>query len=1010
MLIRSVLLSAALSALVEARGASVDFARDIQPIFVKRCYECHGPDKQKSGLRLDVKTEAMKGGESGKKVISPGKSSESELLRRVTTDDADDQMPPKGARLEAGQIAALRAWMDEGAIWPDKDRRDHWSFKAPARPGLPAVKNARWARNDVDRFILAGLEKEGLGPTREADRRTLIRRLSLDITGLPPSPAEVDAFLKDKNPRAYENLVDRLLESPHYGENFARWWLDLARYADSNGYQVDSTRSIWPYRDWVINAFNSNMGFDEFTIEQLAGDLLPNATLEQKIATGFNRNSKTNDEGGGDGEEYRTKAVKDRVATTSTTWLGLTMMCAECHSHKYDPTTQEDYYRFYAFFNNSTDAGNYSLEPTVAVPAPDVQAKVSYLHAQIAKTQSELRAAEGRMDADIAAWEKRIAGKTNVWRTLELKNGVSVGGATLTNLDDGSVLATGLNAMYDTVTFDSSTDLKNVTAVLLETLPDPSLPHNGPGRWGKTGNFILDEMGVYAGGTNLAFKRATADWEQEYYHAEHAVDRNSKSGWAIAPKFGIRHFLIAEFQKPLADAEKLAFRFDQYHGNNHVIGRTRLSVTTETDPEALWPLDADVVEILGIPANERTTEQVTKLRTAFRLISPTIRKLDRELFRLNEKETELASVKYTTLVMQERPDRRETYVHNRGNFLDKGKVVTPGTPSFMKQLSTNEPANRLALAKWIIDPENPLTARVTVNRIWERFFGIGLVKTSDDFGLQGEAPSHPELLDYLATEFTRGGWDLKAIERLILTSATYRQGAELSEEALKKDVYNRLVSHGPRFRLDPEVIRDQALAVSGLLNPVVGGPSAYPVQPAFLWKEIGFLRPEVGMDEWPLSEGPEMYRRGIYTFWRRVCTYPLFATFDAPSREVCTARRPRSNTPLQALAALNEQTLMEAARVFAQRILAEGGATDAKRIDFAFELCTARPPTRFEKSRLLNFLNQQSASYGSDSVGAEKMIALRPQQSPSQLNPSQLAAWTMVANVLLNLDETLNKE
>jgi mono/diheme cytochrome c family protein len=992
-------------------SAEVDFKRDIEPIFVKRCSECHGPDKVKGGLRLDSKAEALKGGKSGKAAIAPGHSSESEIIRRVTTEDVDDRMPPKGERLEAAQVAALRAWMDAGANWPEKDVKAHWSFVAPVRPNAPAVKDANWARNEIDRFILARLEKEGLSPTKEADRRTLARRLTLDLTGLPPRPEEVAAFVQDSSADAYEKLVDRLLASKHYGEHIARWWLDLARYADSNGYQVDLARSIWPYRDWVINAFNKNMRFDQFTIEQLAGDLLPDATLEQKIATGFNRNTKINDEGGGDAEEYRTKAVKDRVATTATTWLGLTMMCAECHTHKYDPITHEDYYRFYGFFNNTTDAGNYSVEPTLAVAAPDIHSKVDFVRGQVGKLEGELKLAEGRLAEEQAAWEKRMAKKTNVWRVLNLVNGNSVGGATLTNLADGSVLATGLNAMYDTVTFDAETDLKGITAVLLETLPDPSLPHNGPGRWGKTGNFILDEMAMFAGATNLAFGRARADWEQQYYRAEHAVDRNPKTGWAIGPQFGKRHFLIAELKEPLANKDgKVSFRFEQYHGNNHVIGRTRLSVTTEKDPEALWPIEPEMAGILAVRAKERTAEQKEKLAAYYRTVSPTVRKIERELIRLRERDKELASTNYKTLVMQERKELRETYIHQRGNFLDKGKVVTAGLPTFLNKGAKEEPMNRLSLAKWLVNPENPLPARVTVNRLWERFFGIGLVKTSDDFGFQGEPPSHPELLDWLATEFIRTGWDLKAMQKEIVMSATYRQSAAATEEILQKDLYNRLLARGPRFRLDPEVIRDQALAVSGLLNEEIGGPSVYPVQPPNLWKEIGFLRPEIGMDEWPLSEGPDLYRRGVYTFWRRVCTYPLFATFDAPSREVCAAKRPRTNTPLQALAGLNEPTLMEAARVLAQRVLEHGGDTSEKQIEYGFELCTGRPPTKFERARLVKFLEQQNASFKKDKAAAEKLIAIGSAERPRELNPVQLAAWTMTANVLLNLDETLTKE
>jgi len=1127
-----VILTAGTALRTEAASPSkVDFARDIQPIFIKRCYECHGPDQQKNKLRLDLKADAFRGGKSGQPAIVPGKSSESEILKRVTTDDPDEVMPDKGERLTPEQIAALRAWMDQGAEWPEQ--KPHWAFVKPSRPPVPAVKNAKWPDNEIDRFILARLEKEALSPSPEADRATLIRRLCLDLTGLPPTLAEVDAFLKDRSKDAYEKLVDRLLDSPHYGEHLARTWLDLARYADSNGYQVDLARSIWPYREWVINAFNRNVPFDQFTIEQLAGDLLPNATLEQKIATGFSRNTKINDEGGGDEEEYRTKAVKDRVATTAATWLGLTMMCAECHTHKYDPITQDDYYRFYAFFNSTADRGNYSGDPAVAVPAPPVQHKVAYLRERLAQLKEELSATEKNLPAEQGAWERRLAGKGSVWTTLALTNAVSTGGSSFTNLPDQSILATGVSPIYDTMTVEAETDLTGIAAVLLEVLPDPSLPKNGPGRWGQTGNFILDEFAVSAsplgpaspltpalsplkgegaalhtpestatflrertahatvdppqreqmphaelrqptsvrllrapspvngeragvrgetgtsasispsGAIDLSFASARADWEQLYYRAEHAVDRNPKTGWAIGPKFGERHFLIAELKEPagFAGGTKLGFRFEHYHGNSHTIGRMRLSVTSEQHPDTLWPLPPEIASILTVPASQRTPDQKQQLAAHYRTVSPTVRRLEREIFRLNQREADLANTRYTTLVMQELAQPRETHIHVRGNFLEKGKVVSPGVPAFLPQLPANPPPNRLALARWLVDPENPLTARVTVNRLWERFFGTGLVKTSEDLGKQGEPPSHPDLLDWLACEFVtpstpvkplnrstvesaEGGhdstiqpfndstphpWDIKHIVKLIVTSTTYRQSAAANDELLAKDLYNRLLARGPRFRLDAETIRDNALAISGLLNDEIGGPSAYPLQVPNLWKEIGFLRPEIGMDEWPVSTGPDLYRRALYTFWRRVCTYPTFATFDAPSRDVCVSRRPRTNTPLQALAGLNETTLLEAARVFAQRIMREGGPEPARQIDFAFRLCTARPPTKAERQRLVAFYEQQVQGFARAPQEAEALIAVGAAERPADLDVRKLAAWMIVANVLLNLDETITK-
>lgn len=1028
--------------IIAGEQTKVDFARDIQPIFTKRCFECHGPDTQKSKLRLDRKADALRGGKSGKPLFVPGKSSESELIARVTSQDPDEVMPAKGERLTADQIAALRAWIDHGGMWPDEKK--HWAFIKPTRPELPVVKNKAWPRNEIDRFILARLEREKLSPSPEAERATLIRRLTLDLTGLPPTLEEVDAFLEDRSAQAYERVVDRLLASPHYGEQLGRWWLDLARYADSNGYQVDLARSMWPYRDWVINAFNRTMPFDQFTIEQVAGDLLPNATLEQKIATGFNRNTKTNDEGGGDDEEYRTKAVKDRVATTAATWLGLTMMCAECHSHKYDPISQEDYYRFYAFFNSTVDRGN-STEPSVAVPPPPTHPKFDYLHAQLARRKQELADAESPLAVEQEAWERRVAGKTNVWIVLDLTNAISTGGAIFTNLPDQSVLASGVNPIYDTYLIEAETEMPKITAVLLEVLPDPSLPKNGPGRWSQTGNFILDELGLTVSpssgalATNVFFSKATADWEQQYYRAEHAVDRNPKTGWAIGPRFGEPHFLIAELAKPLElnAGAKLAFRFDSYHGSSHTIGRLRLSVTAERDPVALWPTPPAVAEMLAVPAAQRTPEQRQVLAAHYRTVSPAIRKIEREIFRLNEREAELANTKYTSLVMKEKEgaEPRTTYVHVRGNFLDKGKEVTPGVPAILPPLSTNQPANRLALARWLVSPENPLTARVTVNRLWERVFGTGIVKTSEDFGKQGELPSHPELLDWLACEFHDGSegarasrimhhaspstldprpfalpWDIKHILKLIVMSATYRQSAAVDAERLQKDSENRLLARGPRFRMDPELIRDQALAVSGLLNPEIGGPSAYPPQVPNLWKELGFLRPEIGMDEWPTSDGPDLYRRGLYTFWRRVCTYPTFATFDAPSREVCISRRPRSNTPLQALAALNDPASLEAARVLAQRILQHGRSVPEEKVDYAFRLCLARLPTKPERQRLVNLYQQQLAGFNRDAVSAEQLVNVGSAELTPNLDTRQLAAWTMVGNVLLNLDETLTKE
>ncbi|MGE3309486.1 MAG: PSD1 and planctomycete cytochrome C domain-containing protein [Limisphaerales bacterium] len=1003
--------------------AAVDFSKEIEPILVKRCSECHGADQQKANLRLDSRPSALAPAKSGKPAVVPGRPDQSELLVRVLSTDADEVMPPKGAPLTTEETDALKRWIEEGAEWPASDPSAHWAFRAPVRPLLPSPETGgTWGFNEIDPFILARLEAEGLSPRPEADRATLIRRLSLDLTGLPPAWRDVEAFLADTSDRAYERLVDRLLASPHYGEHMARGWLDLARYADSNGYQVDLARSIWPYRDWVIRAFNDNMRFDQFTIEQLAGDLLPDPTTDQRIATGFNRNTKINDEGGGDAEEYRTKAVKDRVATLGTAWLGLTLNCAECHTHKYDPVTHEEYYRLYAFFNNTTDGGNYSAAPSVPVPKPDLSDTFDHLKRRLAKARADRAALDAGLAVRQEAWEARARTRGDVWRTLNLTNALSTGGSSYTNLSDGSVLATGVNPIYDTITVEATTDLTGIRAVLLEVLPDPSLPKNGPGRWRQTGNFILDEFALTlepaSGGAGakpvaVVFADATADWEQQYYRAEHAVDRNPKTGWAIGPRFGERHFLVARLPEPAGfeGGSRLTFRFEHYHGNSHCVGRFRISVATEADQEALWPLPAEIRAIVGKREGDRTSEEAGRLANHYRSSLPEVRALEREIIRLEDRERELSAKSYSTLVIAERgePEPRPSYVHVRGNFLEKGRAVTPGVPEAFPGLPPGAPANRLGLAKWLVDPANPLTARVTVNRLWEQFFGTGLVKTSEDFGRQGEPPSHPELLDWLATEFLAVGWDVKAMQKRIVMSAAYRQGAAADDIRLEKDPYNRLLSRGPRFRMDAEMIRDHALAVSGLLNPKVGGPSVYPVQIPNLWKEIGFLRPEIGMDEWPVSEGPDLYRRAVYTFWRRVCTYPTFATFDAPSRDVCVARRPRTNTPLQALAGLNDPTFLEAARVFAQRVIVEGGATDGERLRFAFRTCLGRLPTVGEEDRLRAFLDQQIQGYRNDLPSAETLVGIGSAKGPGEADPRSVAAWMMVANVLFNLDETLTK-
>jgi hypothetical protein len=709
------------------QAAPIRFNKDIRPILSAKCFQCHGPDAKRGGLDLQDRDVAIKALKSGATAIAPGQVAMSELVQRVTTLVADDRMPPQGEPLRTDEVAKLKAWIDQGAAY-----EEHWSYIKPKKADLPAVKDATWPRNPIDSFVLARLELEGLHPNPEADKAVLIRRVSLDLTGLPPTLAEVDQFLADTSSNSYEKLVDRLLASPAYGEHQARYWLDLARYADTNGYERDALRSIWPWRDWVTGAFNSDMPFDQFTIEQTAGDLLPDATLPQRIATGFHRNSLVNTEGGTQDDEFRVAAVVDRVNTTMTVWMGTTMACAQCHNHKYDPFSQKEYYQLYAFFNSTKDKGG-SNAPEVAVPG------------------------------------------------------------------------TGL----------------------------PKAP--------------------------------------------------------------------------------------------------------------------------------------------------------------------------TTLVLQDLAKPRTTHVQIRGNYLNLGDEVQPDSPRKWHAFPEGEPRNRLGLARWLVHPDTPLAGRVLVNRLWARYFGTGFVETSEDFGARGDPPSHPELLDWLAVELVDQRWSLKAMHKLIVTSATYRQSAKVSPEVVRRDPYNRLLAHGPRLRLDAEVIRDSALAVSGLLNPKVGGPPVFPYQPEGIWAN------PYSNDKWVISTGGDQYRRGLYTFWRRTAPYPSFMTFDAPVRDVACERRARSNTPLQALTTLNDRAFVEPAAALARRMVKEAAGDELATAVHGFRLCLARYPTASEVDLLVKLYRDNLARYQKDGEAARTMAATGLKGLPSDVNAAEAAAWTVVANVLLNLDETLTK-
>jgi hypothetical protein len=803
-------------------GGLVDFTRDVRPILASKCLACHGPDEKtrKVGLRLDTPEGASKLLRGGGHAIVPGQPEKSELLTRIQSSEETEVMPPPrvGKRLSAGEIDTLRRWISQGAKYAR-----HWAYTKPVSPPLPAVRNAAWPRNPIDRFLLARMEKEGLSPTPPADRYALIRRVSLDLLGLPPTPEEVGAFVNDRSPDAYEKVVDRLLASPRYGERWATGWLDLARYADSQGYANDPSRTIWPYRDWVIQALNANTPYDRFTLEQLAGDLLPGASPDALVATGFHRNTLTNTEGGTSPEEFRSAAIVDRVNTTLQVWMGTTIACAQCHNHKYDPFSQKEYFQLYAILNNTEDNNRGDDSPTITVPLIGHEQELAEVTARSSEARKKLDAETKSVDARQAEWEKTVA--------------------------------------------------------------PASLPK-------------------------------------------------------------------------------------------------------------------EVAAALAIPAMKRDGKQKQLLINHHRNLSPSWKALNSEVAALTARQSALSAS--TPILREGKP--RETRIQLRGNFLDTSDVVQPGVPTALHRLPDGVPANRLALARWLVDPENPLTARVAVNRLWEDLFGVGIVETSEEFGTQGELPFHPELLDWLAVEYMRSGWDTKRLLRLLVTSAAYRQGSQVSEVLRQRDPNNRFLARGPRVRLSAEAIRDQALFVSGLLSTRMFGPPVQPPQPP-----SGLAAAFGSSTDWQPSPGEDRYRRGLYTRWRRNSPYPSMTTFDAPERTTCNVRRIRTNTPLQALVTLNDPVFFEAAQGLARRIAALPEVSPQARVRYAFRLCASRPPSEIETRKLLELYQKVRQQFATQPAQAAAVATRGLGPAPKGMDVADLAAWTVVGNVLLNLDETLAK-
>jgi hypothetical protein len=1066
------------------QASAVNFARDVRPILASNCFHCHGPDAshREADLRLDVWDNAgdLHGAQH---VIDSKKLAESELIKRITSDDPDVHMPPadSGKMLRPEQVETLQKWVLQGGKY-----EQHWSFVAPKRPKLPTVKDQSWVRNPIDAFVLARLEHDGLQPSPEANRNTLLRRMSLDLIGLPPTLDELAAFEHSAGQQSLQHEIDRLLASPHYGERWGRIWLDAARYADSDGFEKDKPRFVWMYRDWVINALNRDEPYNQFIIEQIAGDLLPHPTQDQQVATGFLRNSMINEEGGIDPEQFRMEAMYDRMDAIGKGILGLTIQCAQCHSHKYDPLTQTEYYQLFAFLNNCHEA-------QITVYTREQQDEWKSTEDLIRKIEDRLRAAHPDWPERMAAWEQTVHGPLPEWTIVRTQH-IDSGGQKYYEQDDGSTLAAGYAPTTHTTEFRTEIKPAKIAAFRLELMNDKDLPHGGPGR-SIFGTCALTEFKVEATPLDhsdqhidLKFSKATADVnppERELDKAfddrkgnrrvtgpiTYANDGDVKTAWGIdigPGRSNVPRQAVFTLDKPL-DAPagvRLTFKLFQNHGGwnsddnqNNNIGRFRFAMTSAENAVA-DPIPVNVRAILNTPAAKRTAEQTAALFSYWRTTVPDWQEENRRIEALWQSHPQGA----TQLALVERETPRKTHRLERGNFLAPAEEVTPGVPAFLQPLETvvrasqvvrgsPDPAQsttagllanasgrpavdrgarsgdprtsmgdprttsvrptRLDFAHWLADRRSPTTARSIVNRIWQAYFGTGLVATAEDLGSQGEPPSHPELLDWLAVELMDHNWSLKHIQRLIVDSATYRQSSHVTPQLLERDPANRLLARGPRYRVDAESVRDVALEGSGLLNPTVGGPSVFPPAPKFLFQPPASYGPKT----WIVDTGPDRYRRALYTFRFRSVPYPMLQTFDAPIGEIACARRSRSNTPLQALTTLNEPLFVECARALALRLVKDGGSNDADRIAYAVRRCLSRDPKADEQKVLSSFLERQKQHFQQAGIdpwpllaGDEKAKQKVSSEMPAGTTANDLAAWTAVARVILNLDETITKE
>lgn len=1026
----------------------LEYNKTIRPILVENCFACHGADSaaRKADLRLDKRAEALKA-----EVFVPGDPAASEMIQRITSGDPKEVMPPPASKksLTKAQKELLERWVKEGAEY-----QEHWSFIAPTRPQPPAVKNPAWVRTPIDNFILAKLEEKGLSPAAEADRRTLARRLCLDLTGLPPDPADVEAFVNDKSPDAYNRLVDHYLESPQWGEHRGRYWLDAARYADTHGIHFDNYREIWSYREWVIKAFNRNMPFDQFTIEQLAGDLLPDRTLDQYVASGFNRCNITTNEGGSIAEEYQVFYTRDRTETTAQVWMGLTAGCAVCHDHKFDPLSTKEFYSLAAFFNNTTqgamDGNIRDTPPTIFVPRSEDRAKWDEVTRQLAEARGQVKSRKETAAAEFETW---LAGVTDA-KIAELipTQGLALA-VPLTEGDGRALHATVAGAprelslptgfgwvegrskkkvfsleagetveFADAGNFESDRGFtfsawvkipKYVKAAAVVARMDNTQAHRGWDVWIEENRVGMHIVHAWPGNALKAIAR-TPIKANEWNHIAIAYDGSRKAA-------GVKISINGVLQATEVQADKLTetirtaipFKIGQRNTSDR-IGGLHLE-DLRLYERALSPIETAnlfraerLTQLLGKPAEQRTAAEKTEFFDYWLAnVDATAMRLTARVAELEQAEAALKAVGTVAHVMAEKPEPPMAYVLFRGEYDKRRDPVTAATPAVFPALPGDYPKNRLGLAKWLLRPEHPLTSRVTVNRFWQEVFGTGIVRTTGDLGVSGELPSHPELLDWMAVEFRESGWDIKKFFKLLVMSATYRQAATATAEKLEKDSQNRLLSRGPRFRMDGEMVRDYALAASGLLVKKLGGPSVRPYQPPGVWEAVAMI--ESNTHDYKVDTGENLYRRSLYTFWKRSAPPALLDLFNAPSRETCTVRRERTNTPLQALATLNDPTFVEAARNLAQQALTKGGTSTESRLKFVSERLLARPFTAVERQVVEASLKELLDYYSAHPDDAKKLIAVGESKADATIDVPTLAAWTMLTNEILNLDEVLNK-